>query len=550
MREEVIDGCLFSSMIFAGADNLDANRKLVNDLNVFPIPDGDTGDNMFMTIDSGADELSGEENGEVGTAAAAAARGMLLGARGNSGVILSRIFAGIADGLKGLKKADVETLSKAFLLGVDEAYGAVSKPVEGTILTVYKDAAGYADSRITDDSTILSYFDDFVKELRCSLERTPELLDVLKEAGVVDSGGAGFFYIAEGMRDVLSNGTSKAERSSSKTAAGKVDISRFTEDSELKFGYCTEVLIRLQRSKVDPETFDIKPLEAWLKENGDSVVIFKDGSIVKIHVHTMTPGQVLNYCQQFGEYLTIKIENMTLQHNEHYAKEEETWSKKPHKAFGLVSVAAGKGIKELFSSLGCDEVVDGGQSMNPSTEDFVNAFRKINADTIFVFPNNGNVILTANQAAQIYDKAEVLVVPSKTVGEGYAAISMFDENSGDAGFIANEMKEIVEGVITGMVSRASRDARRDGLDIRSGDYIGFAGDTVYVDKADRSEAAVSLCERLGAGNCDILLILRGEAVSEEEAERLKSELSEKYKKTEVIVMDGGQPVHDYIIVFE
>lgn len=546
---EVIDGGLFSNMINAGAANLHANRELVNDLNVFPIPDGDTGDNMYMTMDSGAGELSGSDEPGIGEAASRAAHGMLLGARGNSGVILSRIFAGIAEGLEGVNTADVATISKAFKKGVEEAYKAVSVPVEGTILTVYREATEYADRQVSPETTLLDYFDNLVDELRRSLDRTPELLAVLKEAGVVDSGGAGFVYIAEGMRKVLTGET--VESSSSHAASvKKTDLSLFTENSELEFGYCTEVLLRLQCSKTDVDAFDMPALETWLNDEGDSVVAFKDGSIIKIHVHTRTPGHVLDYCQQYGEFLTVKIENMTLQHNEHISKDSAEWVKKPHKKYGIVAVAAGDGIKEMFSSLGCDEVVDGGQSMNPSAEDFVRAFKNINADTIFVFPNNGNIILTVNQAASIYKDAEIRVIPCKTIGEGYAAVSMFDENAQDADFIENELKEIVSGVVTGIVSRASRDARRDGINVVSGDYIGFSGDTVYIDSPDRLTAAAELCDRLDAGSCDVVLIISGKDVPGEEAERMSATLRQKYKRTEFIVIDGRQPIYDYIIVFE
>ena len=546
-----IDGILFAKMIGEGAANLRENRKTVNDLNVFPIPDGDTGDNMFMTINSGAAELKTGAPHSIGDAASLASHGMLLGARGNSGVILSRIFAGISAGLEGIEDADIPALAGALSRGVDEAYRAVSVPVEGTILTVYRDAVGYASSRIGKSSTFRTFFDDLLTELRLSLDRTPDLLDVLKEAGVVDSGGAGFVYIAEGMKNALDGKItedSPADKTEEKKAA---DISLFTEDSMLEFGYCTEFLLRLQRSKVDLDSFDIRELEDYLNSVGDSLVIFRDGSVVKVHVHTMKPGDILNHCQQYGEFLTLKIENMTLQHSEANIQNNYTPPKlKPKKAYGIVSVATGDGIKKTFSSLGVDEIVDGGQSMNPSTEDFIKAFGEINADTILVFPNNGNIIMAASQAAAIYGKADVRVVKTKTIGEGYAAISMLDTSSGDTDAIIGELDEIIAGVVTGSVSKAVRDTEKDGVSVRAGDYIGFSDGKIYIDSASRFEAAESLAEALGAGKYDIALLICGADTDGAEAQELYNTLKAKYRRTEIIMIDGGQPVYDYILILE
>lgn len=552
METQLLDAGLFASMVRAGAANLGANRQIVNDLNVFPIPDGDTGDNMYMTIDSGAAELRGPAPRSLGDTAAQAAKGMLLGARGNSGVILSRIFAGIAHGLSGVEKADLPTFSRAFSRGVEEAYRAVSVPVEGTILTVYKEAVAFASGRLNADSSFESFFTDFLTELHSSLERTPELLAVLKEAGVVDSGGAGFIYIAEGMQEALSGGEAAISASpAAQPSAQGPDVSLFTEDSELSFGYCTEFLLRLQRSKVDLERFDLNELTDWLNEAGESVVCFRDGSIVKVHVHTRTPGDILNRMQRYGEFLTLKIENMTLQHREtqiqnHYIPPKQ----KPHKAYGIVSVASGSGICETFSRLGCDAVVEGGQSMNPSAEDFLRAFAEINADTILVFPNNSNVTLTARQAAELYEKAEVRIVPTKTVGEGYAAISMLDTGSGDTDAIVAALEEIIRGVVTGCVAPASRAAQKDGVQIHPGDYIGFVGDHIYVDAADRSRTLLGLAEALNAGRYDVLLLIWGRDVPAAEAEQMRAALAAGCPETEVILLEGDQPVYDYILILE
>lgn len=548
--KNVIDGVMYASMVRGGAAALSENRKTVNDLNVFPIPDGDTGDNMFMTINSGASVFKDNVPESIDESASVIAKGMLLGARGNSGVILSRIFSGISKGLSGVKVADVSTFSKAFESGVSEAYGAVAVPVEGTILTVYRDGVKYADSRITEESDFSSYFTDLVSEMNRSLERTPELLDVLKQAGVVDSGGAGLIYIAHGMKSALEGKAFEAAHTGG-SAMRTVDVSAFTEDTEMKFGYCTEFLLRLQHSKTDISAFDLDKFIGYLHSAGDSVVAFREDTIVKVHVHTMRPGTVLDHCQQYGEFLSLKIENMTLQHNENdMAKKFSPKTVKPKKRYGIISVASGDGIRETFASLGCDCVVNGGQSMNPSAEDFIKAFSEINADTIFVFPNNGNIILTAKQAAALYDKAEVVIIPTKTIGEGYSAISMFDPGSKTTDEIVCELEEIISGVVTGEVSTAIRDAVMNGIEVKAGDHIGFVGDTIYSDASDSETAALGLLEKLDAGNYDIAIVICGENTSEDEAGKLYETLESRYKNTEIIMMNGGQPIYDYIIILE
>ena len=549
MKTEILDGALYQKLIIGGAANLQRNRKTVNDLNVFPIPDGDTGDNMFMTMDAGAAMLRGESGISLGEAAELAARGMLLGARGNSGVITSRIFAGISKGLEGTERATTAVLTRALERGVREAYEAVSVPVEGTILTVYRDAVRFAGSRINGDSDFNRYFDDFIEEMERSLERTPELLAVLREAGVVDSGGAGLLYIAEGMKAALS-GKESGESIVDTPTQKRVDVNMFTEDSILEFGYCTEFLLRLQTSKIDVNAFDLDAFIEWLNANGDSVVAFRDGTIVKAHVHTKRPGDIFNYCQNFGEFLTTKVENMTLQHNEHTAPDRFAKAKKPKKPYGIVSVAAGRGIKTTLLEMGCDAVVDGGQSMNPSTEDFIKAFDTVNADTILVFPNNKNILLAANQAAELYKKAEVRVVPTRTVGEGYCAIAQLDTSSGDTESIITELREIISGVVTGVVSRAVRDTEKDGVSVKKDDYIGFSGGKISVDDPDRVAAALTLADNLGAGDYDLLILVRGEAVPREETAALAKELGAKYPMSEVITIDGEQPVYDYIMILE
>jgi len=552
MGTSKVTGKLFFEMVACGSNNLFANKSIVNDLNVFPIPDGDTGDNMFMTINSGVGAVSGADGKTLSEVAAGVAKGMLLGARGNSGVILSRIFAGISAGLKGADDADVDLFAAAMRSGIDESYGAVSVPVEGTILTVYRDAVEYANSRVTPSCALEDYFADLVGELRASLDRTPELLAVLKEAGVVDSGGAGFVYIAEGMQDALLGKKAAHAVSEASPAAKAVDISLFDENSVLEFGYCTEFLLRLQNAKTDIENFDIDGFTAYLNSVGNSVVAFRDGSIVKVHVHTMDPGQVLSYCRRYGEFLTVKIENMTLQHNETTVQNRYE-AKKPmrHKKYGIVTVAAGDGIKDTFSALGCDAVVDGGQSMNPSAEDFIRAFDGINADTILVFPNNGNIIMTAKQAASLYEKASVAVVDTRSIGEGYVAISMLDLNCDTADEIVEQAKEAIDGVVTATVCRASRDTEKDGVSVKSGDFIGFSDDDViYSDSPSAADALTELAEKLDAGDRDIIMIISGKDAKESDVADIYSKLTAKYKYAEVIMIDGGQPIYDYMMILE
>ena len=542
-----IDGIMYLNMLRAGAQRLNANRTAVNDLNVFPIPDGDTGDNMFMTVNAGATKA--QESEMIAATAGSAAREMLLGARGNSGVILSRIFSGLAKGMDDAEVLDVNGFITALRQGVTEAYGAVSTPVEGTILTVYREGV----EKVADlqPKSCEELFDILLPELMESLDRTPDQLDVLKEAGVVDSGGAGFVYIAQGMQEALAGGKYEALTISGSAQPAQVNLDAFTEDSVLEFGYCTEFLLRLQKSKIDIDSFDLDGFIEWLNSVGDSVVCFKEGTIVKVHVHTKRPGDILNHCQQYGEFLTTKMENMTLQHNgSHGMQELKLKKRKPQKPFGIVTVAAGDGIRSLFTSLGVDVVVDGGQSMNPSAEDLVKAFEETDAQTIYVFPNNSNIILTAEQAAELYDNADVRIIRTKTIGEGYSAISMFDTTVGDADAVTAYLNDIISGVVTGMVSRASRDVSGGAVEVVKDDYIGFVGDDIYVDEKTAEDAMIGLCDKLGAGNYDILLILAGCDPDSDNAQKMVDELSAKYKRSEVIMVNGGQPIYDYILILE
>ncbi len=550
-----ISGENFAAMLNGGADTLSRHRQSVNDLNVFPIPDGDTGDNMLMTFGSGA-RAARSAGTRLCDTAKAAAHGMLLGARGNSGVILSRIFSGITREFSELESADTSDLMRGMLCGVEEAYRAVPKPVEGTILTVFRDAVEYANRRAAAGGNVRTYFDDLLTEMKCSLDRTPELLPVLSEAGVVDSGGAGLLYIFEGMRNALlglpAELPEEAAAPEKEADSAQPDFSLFGPDSILTFGYCTEFLLRLQNAKTDIANFDLAGLTAYLEKEGDSVVAFREDSIVKVHVHTMRPGEILNYCQQYGEFLTLKVENMTFQNEEAVRRGDNaqaTVAGKRKKKNAIVAVAAGRGIKETFASLGVDAVVDGGQNMNPSAADFLRAFKEVNAKRIFVFPNNGNVIMTARQAALLCEDAEVVVIASRTVGEGYAAISLL-ETDGESEDIRQAAEEVIAGVGSGFVSRASRNAHMSGVDVHSGDYIAFSGDTILANNKNREEAAEELAARMKAGEYGVLLLIAGAEAEAETARSLRDRLAAAYPSTEVILIDGGQPVYDYMIVLE
>ena len=546
METTKINGRAYAKLLAGGAETLRTNRTVVNDLNVFPVPDGDTGDNMYMTINAGVTSLA--DYPTLSEVADAAAHGMLLGARGNSGVILSRIFSGIAKGLNGLTEAGPSELAQAMLCGITESYNAVANPVDGTILSVYRDGVKAASAKQQSNPSFEFFFDNLIDEFEASLQRTPELLPVLKDAGVIDSGGAGLLYIANGMRDALlgKEFTVSAPVSSEKEAP-VVDFSSFTESSILEFGYCTEFLLRLQSSKVNVENFNEKTLIEHLKAVGDSVVAFRDGSIIKVHVHTMKPGEILNYCQQFGEFLTLKVENMMLQHNNSNLK--NTYNPPRRKTrYGLVAVAAGDGLKRFFKDLGADEIVDGGQSMNPSTEDFIKAFRKISAETIFVLPNNKNVIMSATQAAELYTEANVVIIPSKNIGEGYIAASCYDSSAAKASDITAAAAEAMSSVTTCMVSKASRDVAS--VSAKAGDYIGFVGRKIYSGSEDRKEALRCLLEKVNAGSKDVIVLAHGASVPDSEATEMLKLFSAKYPMSEFIPLKGGQPVYDYIIILQ
>ena len=542
-RIHELDSLTFSDMLRQGSVSLSKDKNAINDLNVFPIPDGDTGDNMLMTLKAGCATMK-DHLGTLSEMAQAASSGMLLGARGNSGVILSRIFAGLAKGLQGLIIADTNAFAKAMDAAVTEAYKAVPVPVEGTIITVLREGAAGADA----SGDLNHYLETLLEAMQVSLDHTPELLQVLKDAGVVDSGGAGLLSIFRGMNDALNGNITAEEIESTVTlSTPTVELNKFDENSTLEFGYCTEFLLRLMRSKVDVDTFDETEIFDYLNRVGDSVVAFREGTIVKVHVHTFKPGEILNYCQQFGEFLTLKIENMTLQHHQTVNQNNASF-KVPPKKYGVVTVASGEGLVNAFHEIGADEVIAGGQTMNPSTQDFIEAFGRINAQHILVFPNNKNIKMAADQAAELYKNADIHVLPSTTIGEGYYGIGSIDRDNPDAEEVIASVTEIMQSVVTGMVSTAIRDAEGDQVSVHTGDYVGYSGKQLLSDSPNRKEAASALVKRLDAASRDVMLVFFGEGVPQDEAEQLVAELTETYKNLEIMLNNGTQPVYDYIFV--
>jgi len=555
-----LGGKLFAKMVRGGTSELRTNADEVNRLNVFPVPDGDTGDNMRMTIESGFAAIENVNTDYIADVMKLFSQGMLIGARGNSGVILSQFFAGLAKGLESEEKAGPEALAKALEMGVDKAYTSVMTPTEGTILTVAREAVEYAVSRLTPSSTIKTLFADLVEEMRKSLDRTPETLSILKEAGVVDSGGAGLYYIMDGFNRVL-NGEDVPDIDipidSHKNT--QTSIGTFGPDSVMEYGYCTEFLLQLQNAKTDIESFDIEPLKAFLGELGDSIVAFKNDSIVKVHVHTKEPEKVLAHARLFGEFITIKIENMSVQHSDlkdNGTKEEKTVENTPIKAekkkYGVVAVSNGSGISNVFREFGVDEIVEGGQTNNPSTGDFLEAYEKINAEHIFVLPNNGNIILAAEQSAEIYEKAKIHVIPAKNTGAGYVAVSSADLiGSESAEEIIETMTEAIGRISTGYVSPAIRDADINGVHITNGDTIGIIEKEIVISMPEKLDAIFGLIEKLLASNDkSMLTIFYGKDSDGDERTALCAHLEKNFPSVECYFIEGNQEIAAYIFVAE
>ena len=541
-----INGIVFKQMVINGANNLANKSKYVDQLNVFPVPDGDTGTNMSMTMTAGAKELVSLNEASIGKVAKVLSRGLLMGARGNSGVILSQLFRGFATGLEGKDEASIEEIAFALESGVKTAYKAVMKPVEGTILTVARESAEAAVCKYETVETITDLYELVVNEMQISLDRTPDLLPVLKEVGVVDSGGQGLTYIFEGFLKALKGEVINLEQVSETT---QESAQMALSSDEIEFGYCTEFILRLDEERTP---FKEEVFRGRLEKLGNSIVVVQDEDIVKVHVHTLTPGEALTLAQKHGEFVKLKIENMTEQHNEiigQNSSEPAMPATKEQVEYGIISVVAGEGIKHLFEEQGCHYVIEGGQTMNPSTEDFLKAIDELNAKNIIILPNNSNIIMAANQAAQVTEDINVVVIPSKTIPQGYTSLIMFNENAS-----VTENTEVMTQAITevksGQVTYAVRDTQMNGVDIKENDFIGILDKDIVVSVPDRFESACALVDKMIDEDSEIVTIIYGEGTDEDEADELAEYIENKYDDVEVTIFNGEQPVYSYIISVE
>lgn len=536
-----LNGLILKKMIIAGANRLNEKKQIVDALNVFPVPDGDTGTNMSLTALAAAKEAEKINSLSVSEVAKAISNGALRGARGNSGVITSQILRGFSKGLEGLEEADTKELAQALQQAVKTAYKAVMKPIEGTILTVARESAEAAVANYETVETMEALYQLVVDEMQASLNRTPELLPVLKEVGVVDSGGQGLLYIIEGFLKALKGETIALEEQTTTQEAAQTALS----SEEVEFGYCTEFIIRLEEGR---RPFKEDVFRGRLEKLGNSIVVVQDEDIVKVHVHTLTPGDALNLAQKHGEFVKLKIENMTEQHNEIIGQNAPV-AKAEKAEYGIISVVAGEGVKQLFEEQGCHYVIEGGQTMNPSTEDFLTAIKELNAKNIIILPNNSNIIMAANQAKDVTEDANVVVVPSKTIPQGYTALMMFNENA-PIEDNEEEMTAAIKEVKSGQVTYAVRDTQMNGVDIKQNDFIGILDKDIVISVPERFESACALADKMIDEDSEIVTILYGEGVDEDEADELAEYIENKYDDVEVTIFNGQQPVYSYIISVE
>ena len=550
MSIKTIDAKTLARMFLAGARNLEAKKEWINELNVFPVPDGDTGTNMTMTIMSAASEVSSLEEFDMETLAKAISSGSLRCARGNSGVILSQLLRGFTKSVKKAERLDALALAAAMERAVETAYKAVMKPKEGTILTVAKEAALKAAEIAPEADELQPFFEEVFAHAEATLARTPEMLPVLKEAGVVDSGGQGLLEVLRGAMDGFLGKEidySVFEKSSSPSVT---KISPQAE-ADIKFGYCTEFIILLDKAVSEKEEHKFKE---FLTSIGDSIVLVADDEIIKVHVHTNHPGQAIERALTYGALSRMKIDNMREEHQERLIKDAEKLAKaqaeaEPPKENGFIAVSAGSGLTEIFRELGVDYLIEGGQTMNPSTEDMLNAIAKVNAETIYIFPNNKNIILAANQARDLTKDKKIIVVPTKTVPQGITAmISFVPEKSAEEN--AQEMEEAVSKVQTGQITYAVRDTRLDDKEIHEGDIMGIGDKGILAVGKDKEQVAQDTIEAMMTEDAEVISIYYGEDASEEKAEELAAAVEELYPDCEVELNRGGQPIYYYIISVE
>lgn len=548
-----INGKLLKDMLISAANNLYNHYPEIDALNVFPVPDGDTGMNMNLTVTSGAKEVINRNDDDVYSIASTFSKGLLMGARGNSGVITSQIFRGFALSLKDKKTMTVIDFADAFLNGSQVAYKAVMRPVEGTILTVIRESSTALSEKVNESMSIEKAMDYILKEAKASLKRTPELLPVLKEIGVVDSGGAGLVTILEGMKSAI-DGVIIEKINATSVDEKPVIIGGAPSqiDGEDEFGYCTEFIMRLGPDATK-KPFNEKRFKSVLESRGNSIVVVFDEDIVKVHIHTLAPGDILSYAQNFGEFLTIKVENMTEQHTklkEGAAKADNEANKPELIDFGMVAISAGKGIDELFKDLGVNEIVSGGQTMNPSTEDIVKAVKSVNAKDVYIFPNNSNIIMAAMQAKDVLiDDYNVHVISSKTIPQGISAVSVFNP---DASAEENEeaMNDAIHNVQSGSVTYAIKDTVIDGVKIVKDHFMGIKDKVIVTCLKDKMAALYALVESMVNEDSYLITLLVGEDVTAKEEKQVSEKLSELYPEIDIDIRRGEQPVYSFLVGVE
>lgn len=540
-------------MVLSGASHLTNNAKKIDALNVFPVPDGDTGTNMNLSMTSGANEVKKADNSYISTVAEALSKGLLMGARGNSGVILSQIFRGFASGMKNKKTLTTNELAQSFNSGVATAYKAVMKPVEGTILTVAKDAAEAAVTEAEKETDIIAFMEAVLKAAKASLERTPELLPVLKEVGVVDSGGQGLVTIYEGFLSALKGEDLPEEIDTidmdDMVSAEHHKIAQdFMDTSEIEFGYCTEFMVKFEREKLKKHPFNEDEFRNELSQHGDSLLVVADDDVVKVHVHAEYPGTVLTIAQKYGGLINMKIDNMREQHTALVGEEQKPQKSDQPTPYGIVTVAMGKGIKSLFQSLGVSVMIEGGQTMNPSTKDISDAINEANAEKVIILPNNKNITMAAEQAAEIAE-CDVEVVPTKSIPQGIGALLAFHPELG-----IKENKEKMEDassqVKTGQVTYAVRDTQIDGITIEKGNFMGIADGQIKATHQSRIETVKSLLSELITDEDEILTILQGEEATEDEVKDIEAYVENAYEDIEIEIHNGEQPIYSYIFSVE
>ena len=549
MNTNTVDAKMLGRMFLSGAKNLEAKKEWINELNVFPDTEEDTGTNMTLTIMSAAAEVSALSDSSMKALAKAISSGSLRGARGNSGVILSQLLRGFTKVIEHYDTVDAVIFARAFEKGVETAYKAVMKPKEGTILTVARGAAEKALEIAGESDSLETFFTDVIAEAELVLSRTPDMLPVLKEAGVVDSGGQGLLEVLKGAFDGYMGKEIDLNFEKPKTAVSGKPVS--AEESNIKFGYCTEFIIMLEKQFTEKDEHEFKE---YLMSIGDSLVVVADDEIVKVHVHTNDPGEAIQRALTYGQLSNMKIDNMRLEHHEKVIKEAEKMAAQqaaaePEKEVGFISVSVGAGMGEIFKELGADYLIEGGQTMNPSTEDVLQAIERVNAKNIFIFPNNKNIILAANQARDLTEDKNIIVIPTKTIPQGITAlISYVPDKTVEQN--TEEMMEAVGNVKTGQITYAVRDTKIDDKEIRQGDIMGIGDHGLLAVGTGIEDITVAALQEMTDEDSEIISVYYGQDVSEEDAEHLAERLEEQYPDFDIEIHNGGQPIYYYIVSVE